>query len=258
MIRVTLDEAVAEVLGLLTGLDMTYDPQFDRYRAVTRALNRALRANALENEWSYYASTEDLGETVPGVAEYAMRSSLRPRIIGDDAVRLVDRNGTARVWAYFLPRDAEHKYGAREGLWASVTRSTLKFSRPINTPGLTIQVPVMREPRMFVIPKPPSQDQEYTGDINEEIRDQILDFDYPDVVIARAAYFYAQSDPVQQPRVQTLEADYKNLMYALVERDVRHTDSPLVNDYALPISSDIYGADSGNWWVSEPHSDERR
>jgi len=35
-VRLTLDEAVAEVLGLLTGLDLTYEPELDRYRAITR------------------------------------------------------------------------------------------------------------------------------------------------------------------------------------------------------------------------------
>ncbi len=49
-LKLTLDEGIQEVLGLLTGLDMTYDPQYDRYRVIGRMLNRALRANALEHE----------------------------------------------------------------------------------------------------------------------------------------------------------------------------------------------------------------
>ena len=49
-VDLTLDEAVGEVLGLLTGMELAYDPQFDRYRTVTRFLNRALRQNALEHE----------------------------------------------------------------------------------------------------------------------------------------------------------------------------------------------------------------
>lgn len=49
-VQMTLDEAVAEVLGQLTGLDLEYDPRLDRYRAITRQLNRATRANALEHE----------------------------------------------------------------------------------------------------------------------------------------------------------------------------------------------------------------
>ena len=258
-VSLTLDDAVAEVLGLLTGLDLTYDPRFDRYRATTRALNRALRANALENEWSCYASTEDIGEVIPGVTEYALRSSVRPRIIGDDAVRLVDADGVARIWAYFLPRDADHKYSERPGVWATVTRSSLRLTRPITTPGLRIQVPVMREPKMFELPRPASGPEAPPAEeLPDHVRDQLLDFDYPDVVCARAAYFIAQSDPVLQPRVQTLEADYKNLMYALVERDVRHTDSPYVNDYTVPIASDIFGTDSSNWWGDQPHSDGRR
>lgn len=257
-VALTLDDAVEEVLGLLTGLDLTYDPQYDRYRATARALNRALRSNALENEWSCYASVEDIGEIIPGVTEYSLRSSVRPRIIGDDAVRLVDDKGVARIWAYFLPRDADHKYSERPGVWATVTRSSLRFTRPINTPGLRIHVPVMREPRMFELPKSPGPRDTSTGEIPQEVREQLLDFDYPDVIVAKAAYYIAQSDPVLQPRVQTLEADAKNLMYALVERDVRHTDSPYVNDYAVPISTDIYGSDSSNWWGSEPSNDGRR
>lgn len=250
----TLDKAVAETIGLLTGLDLTYSPEFDRYRVATRALNRALRANALENEWSYYASTEDIGPVIPGQVEYELRSSVRPRIIGDDAVRLVDRDGNAKAWAYFLPRDADHKYAARPGLWATVTRSTLRFSRPVTAPGLSIHVPVMREPRLFELPPPPTTNGEYTGDVDEETRKQILDFDYPDVVVARAAFYLAQADPVQQPRVQTLEADYKTLMYALVERDTRHTDSPYVNEYDLGISGSLSG---GGPHSLHPHSDGR-
>ena len=43
-VSMTLDEAVAEVLGLLTGLDLEYRPEHDRYQTVTRAINAALKA----------------------------------------------------------------------------------------------------------------------------------------------------------------------------------------------------------------------
>ena len=36
-VTITLDEAVAEVLSILTGLDLDYDPNQDRYRQVARA-----------------------------------------------------------------------------------------------------------------------------------------------------------------------------------------------------------------------------
>src|SRR5690606_29773226 len=134
-------------------------------------------------------------------------ASVRPRIVNDDAVRFVDREGNARVWAYILPRDALHKYNGRGGLYASVTRSTLSFSKPLWSAleGLTIQVPVMREPRMFNLPPAPETDEDEVIEFPQEIREQTVDFDFPDVIIVRAAYQYAQTDPVMQPRVQTLE-----------------------------------------------------
>jgi hypothetical protein len=65
-VAMTLDEAVAEVLGLLTGLDLQYNPDQDRYQVITRQINRALRAVALDNEWSYYASVENVGKARAG------------------------------------------------------------------------------------------------------------------------------------------------------------------------------------------------
>ena len=259
-VDLTLDEAVGEVLGLLTGMELAYDPQFDRYRSITRFLNRALRQNALEHEWSYYSSTETVGIAQAGDRDFALRASIRPRIIGDDAVRLVAPDGTVVVWAYILPRDALHKYNGRyNGLWASITRTTLSFSRPLSSgmEGLEIQVPVMREPRMFQIPAIPSDPDDPMSSIPQEIRDQTVDFDFPDVVVLRAAYLYAQSDPIMQPRVQTLEAQYKDLMYQLIERDDRHTDSPFINDFFVPISNSVDGGGSG-WYGLHPHGDERR
>lgn len=259
-VDLTLDEAVQEVLGLLTGLDLTYAPQYDRYRVVTRFLNRALRQNALEHEWSYYSSVETVGLAQAGDRDLALRATVRPRIVGDDAVRLVDQNGNVAVWAYLLPRDSLHKYNGRyNGLWASITRTTLSFSRPLTSgmEGLEIQVPVMREPRMFKIPPVPDDPNATIETIAEEIREQTIDFDFPDVVIIRAAWLYAQSDPIMQPRVQTLEAQYKDLMYQLIERDDRHTDSPFINDFFVPISNSVDGGGSG-WFGNHPHGDERR
>ena len=258
-VAVTLDEAVQEVLSTLTGLDISYRPELDRYRAVTRVVNKALRLTALDSEWSYYSSVESIGIASLGDTEVQMRSTVRPRIINDDAVRLVDDNGVPRVWAYFLPRDSLHKYnGRQQGLWCAHTRSSLQFSRALGhgEAGLTIQVPVMREPRMFRLPTLPEDENEPVPTVPQDVRDQLLDFDYPDLVLARAAFLYAQSDPVAQPRVQTLEEQYKTMMYALTERDERNTDSAYQNDFFLPIAGDIHGPIAG--LHSHPHSDERR
>jgi hypothetical protein len=234
-VRMTLDDAVAEVLGMLTGLDLTYLAEQDRYRSITRQLNRALRANAFENEWSFYASTASIGTVQAGESQMFLPASMRPRIINDDAVVLVNDEGVHVRWAYFLPRDALHKYQSREGLWCSITKQTLDFSRPFWTAeeGLEVRVPVMREPRMFRLPKDTSTT------VPAAIRNQLIDFDYPDLVIARAAFYYAQTDPVMQPRVQTLEGIYKDLMYNLVERDTRMSDSPTINETILPIQNGL-------------------
>lgn len=244
--RLTLDDAVAEVLGLLTGLDLTYEAEFDRYRAITRQLNRALRANALEQEWGYYATELNIGNVSEGERELLLPSNSRPRIINDDAVRLKFEDRTVK-WAYFLPRESLSKYEGRPGLWCSVVRQSIEFSRPFSHEenGLTAHLPVMREPRMFRLPP--------TGaEVAKSIRNQFVDFDYPDIVIARAAYYYAQTDPVMQPRVQTLENDYKDLMYQVMERDSRNTDMPFMNDFRLPIDNAVITVDGGHW---HPHSD---
>lgn len=234
-VTMTLDEAVAEVLGQLTGLDLTYDPEMDRYRAITRQLNRALRATALENEWSYYASTVELGTAVKGQRTVRLTASQRARIINDDAVRLVDDEGLVMAWAYILPRDALHKYRDLNGLWCAITGQVLEFSRPFTDAddGLAIMMSVMREPVMFRLP-------EVGEEVPDSIRNQEVDFAWPDLVVGRAAYFYAQTDPVMQPRVPTLEDNYKTLMYQLIERDVRHTDTPYINEYILPLENGLY------------------
>lgn len=257
-VRMTLDECVDEVLGMLSGLDLSYSSEFDRYRAVARQINRALRANALEREWAYYHSREHLGQAQAGVQEVSMRATVRPRIIGDDSVVLADpTTGEPRVWAAFLPRDAIEKYPARRGLWCSIVRQSLRFSRPFVGPedGLSILVPVMREPKMFRLPRHPETAEEAVEPVPDEVRDQLLDFDYPDLVLARAAYYVAQSDPVMQPRAQTLEAQYKDLFYALNERDDRHTDSPYMNEWLLPIQSSLNSTSYQDY--HHPHADER-
>jgi hypothetical protein len=257
-VQLSLDECVEEVLGILTGLELRYDPQYDRYRAIVRALNRALRANALEREWSFYSTIEEIGVAHAGVQDVELRATVRPRIIGDDSVRLCDETGRPIVWAYFLPRDAGEKYGSRRGLWCSVTRQSLHFSRPFqqHEEGLRIQVPVMREPRMFRLPETPEDDTGEVPEVPQAIRDQLVDFDYPDLIVARAAYYYASSDPVMQPRAQTLKDEYTQLYYALNERDDRNTDSPYMNDYNVPIEGNIF--DGGFWPSHQPHADERR
>lgn len=239
-VQLTLDDAVAEVLGMLTGLDLTYDPQLDRYRSITRQLNRALRANALESEWSCYASTVTVGSASEGDYQLHLAPTKRPRIINDDAVRLVDDQGVVVRWAYFLPRDALHKYQDRAGLWVAAEKTGLVFSRPFldSEDGLEIQVPVMREPVMFRLP-------EAGAAVPDAIREQLIDFAFPDVIIARAAFYCAQADPVMQPRVPTLEEGYKTLLYQLIERDTQYTDSPYINETLVHVQNGLAGTSTG-------------
>lgn len=260
-VSMSLDDCVDEVLGFLTGTDLSYDSSFDRYRTTARQINRALRLNALEKEWSYYTSTEDVGRARAGVRQVPLRNSVRPRILGDDAVRLATDGGMPVVWAYFLPRDAVDKYPMRRGLRVAVSGNTLTFSRPFSSQedGLRILLPVMREPRMFKLPPHPRDTgqghEEPLPEVPVEVREQLLDFEYPDLVLMRAAVLIAQSDPMMQPRVQALEEQYKELFYALNERDDRHTDHPFMNEFNLPIQSDLNGSNYQDY--HHPHSDER-
>lgn len=257
-VGLTLDEAVAEVLGHLTGLDLQLIPEHDRYQSIVRQINRALRSVALENEWSYYSDYENIGHTIAGTREVSLRSSIRPRVIHDDMVRLVHPvSKETLIWAKFLPREALNKYENRRDLWVSYTRNLLSFSRRIHPgeQGLEIHLPVMREPRMFQLPVQPTDPNQPLIDVPLAVRNQLVDFDYPDLVVMKAAYYYAQTDPVMQPRVQTLDSDYKTLMYALTERDTRSTDSPYQNDWNLGIQSDIGGI-SGHGY-GRPLADER-
>ena len=101
-VQLTLEDAVEEVLGLLTGLDISYMPEQDRFRTVTRALNRALRSVALEHDWSYYSGDEEVSQCVPGVQEVEIPANLRPRVSLDDAVRLVTDGGTTVIGFAFM------------------------------------------------------------------------------------------------------------------------------------------------------------
>jgi hypothetical protein len=253
----SLDDAVGDVLTTLTGLSLTYEPELDRYITVTRQLNRALRSNALEHEWSYYSSTMSAGTSVEGDTEIWLPADLRPRVTGDDAVRLVDEHGHVARWAFVLPRDALSKYWARSGLWCAVTRNAVTFSRPLwnSEADLDIQVPVMREPVMFRLPEQPEDPNLPSVPVDQEIRDQPIDFAYPDVITLRAAFYVAQTDPVMQPRVQTLEAQYKDLMYQIIERDDRMTDSPYLNGFTVPIQNSVVPQ---GFYHPHPHADERR
>lgn len=258
-VQMTLEEAVDEVLNLVTGLDLSYAPEYDRFRSIVRHLNRALRRNALETEWSYYSSQEFVGVAQRGQSSVELRSSVRPRIISDDAVRLV-HPATKKpvVWAYFQPRDAIYKLPNRAGLWVSYTKTTLQFSRAFGSHehGLEIHVPVMRAPRKFEIPPARKNANDPIEAISDDVLQQLVDFEEPDLIVQYAAFLYAQSDPVMQPRVQTLEDQYKNLMYNLTERDQRNTDSPWQNEYTVPITSDIH--DGGSLMGhGHPHADER-
>lgn len=255
--RLSLDDAVQEILGMLTGLDMTYDPTFDRYRAIARQLNRALRANALEHEWSYYFDMLSLGPAVESERFFVLADDQRPRIINDDAVRLCDDAGRPVVWAYFLPRDSLSKYANRGGLWCAVTRNLVQFNRPFTAQeaGLDVQLPIMREPVMFVLPEAPEDPNVPADEIDPDVRNQYVDFVYPDVVVSRAAYMYAQTDPVMQPRAQTLELQYKDLMYQVIERDDRNTDTPFQNDFFVPVQNGIFPESRFRPW---PVADNRR
>jgi hypothetical protein len=257
-LTLTLDDAVGEVLSLLTGLDLSYRPETSRYITIAKQLNRALRSNALEHEWSYYSTIQSAGVAVENDSTIWLPGDLRPRVVGDDAVRLVDLECDRVVeWAYVLPRDALHKYWARMGLWCSVTRNAITFSRPFDCyeAGLDIQVPAMREPLMFQLPPPMVDEDDPPTAVTPEMRAQPIDFAYPDVVILRAAWYISLTDPVMQPRAQTFEAQYKDLMYQIIERDDRNTDSPYLNDFFVPIQNSVMGDTLAH---PHPHSDERR
>lgn len=254
-VEMTLTEAVSEVLRVLTGLDLSYRPEQDRFQVITNLLNRALRLNALENEWSYYASTEEVGTVDGDERRVALRSNVRPRILGDDSVTF-QWNGRTVAWAQFVPRDALSGYEFRKELRVAATKNALEFSRPLprSLAGTSIHVPVMREPVMFRLPPLPVNPEDPIPDVPQDVLDQIVDFDYPDVIIARAVFIYSQTDPIMQPRSQVLEQQWKDLMYALTERDSRHTDAPMQNDFLVPITNGVDGGHGRHHL--HPHSSE--
>lgn len=244
-VSMTLEQAVLEVLHVLTGQTLQYDPEQDRFRAVASSLNRALRSNALENNWSFYSETLTVDLTgKAGATTFTIASDWRFRVISDDAVRIINEDGYPVAWAYFLPRDALHKYANRSGLWCAVTRNVLTLNRPLPALAdtMTMEIPVMREPAGFDIPADPMVPMDPLTLAQE------IDFDFPDVIIARACWLYAQADPMMQPRVQTLEDQYKNLMYQLIERDTAFTDTPDQNEIIVPVQGDIYGESPYRPW----------
>lgn len=244
-VTMALEEAIVEVLNVLTGQTLSYDPDLDRFRAVALHLNRALRSNALEANWSFYHTVEQQDLTgSAGSTQFTITTDYRFRVINDDSVRILNEDGIPVAWAYFLPRDALHKYRNRAGLWCSFTRNVLTLNRPLPEAydGMTLEIPVMREPRPFRIPADP------TEMVDPVVLAQEVDFEFPDVIILRAAWLYAQSDPVMQPRVQTLEDQYKDLMYQLMERDTAFTDSPYLNEVVVPVQNDIYGESIHRPW----------
>jgi hypothetical protein len=113
----------------------------------------------------------------------------------------------------------------------------------------------MREPYRFVIPPPEEDPNEDLPVFDPVERAKAVDFHYPDIITARAAYMYSLTDPVVQPRAQTLEANYKDLMYQAIERDDRYTDSPLENNYVVPVQNGIYPESS---FALTPQADRRR
>jgi len=248
-VTMTLEEAVRDVLSILTGQDLEYDPNMDRFRAITKHLNRAMRSMALENEWSYYNTVERIDLTgKKGTSTFEITTDYRFRVISDDAARILDTTDGLDIpvaWAYFLPRDALHKYRNMNGWWCSVTRNILTLNRPLSDcydEHHVLELPLQREPVPFRLPDDP------TVPADPLILSQEVDFDFPDVVIARAAWLYAQTDPMMQPRVQTLEEQYKDMMYQLIERDVAFTDTPNQNEIIVPVQNDIYGESTHRPW----------
>ncbi len=247
-VTMTLEEAVQDVLSILTGQELQYDPSMDRFRTITKHLNRACRSMALENEWSFYNTVERIDLTgLTDTQTFTINTDYRFRIISDDAVRILNSDDQPVAWAYYIPRDALHKYRNRGGLWASVTRNVLTLSRPLSAvtgqlDGMKLELPLQREPVPFRLPEDPTEEPDPL------VLAQELDFEFPDVVIARAAWLYAQTDPMMQPRVQTLEEQYKDMMYQLIERDTQFTDTPDQNEILVPVQGDIYGESLWRPW----------
>ncbi len=246
-ITMSVRDAVNEVHNILTGLDLTYEDRYDIFHATVRQLNRSLRAVALEDEWAWYSEDVDVGTSTEGQTTVELDANYRPRIQQDDAVRLVDSSGMVVRWAYYLPRDSLSKYLYRPELRVAVTRNVITFSRPLlaSEADLSIIVPVMREPRQTRIP--PTGQKLTEADLN-----RALDAEAPDLIVAHAVWQMAMSNPVYQPRAQTLEEAFSDLKYAMMERNTNHSDSPLRNTF-----TPSYGDPYLMLPHAHPHSDRR-
>ena len=60
------------------------------------------------------------------------------------------------------------------------------------------------------------------------------------------------SNPVYQPRAQTLEEEFNDLKYALTERNTNHSDSPMRNTFTPSYGDPYLAIPHGH-----PHSDRR-
>lgn len=247
-VALSLQEAVAEVHNILTGLDLEYDDRYEIFHATVRQINRSLRQVALLEDWGWYSELVLSGVTHEGQTVIELDALYRPRINQGDCVQLVDPNtGLTWHWAYYLPRDSLSRHTHRSELRVAFVRNTLMFSRPIQRfeSGYEILVPAMREPQQTTIPE--SGKQLSDAELNRPI-----DFEFPDLVVAHAAWQISLSNPVYQPRAQTLEAAYDDVRYALSERDSNHSDSPLRNDF-----TPSYGDPYLRVPHRHPHSDRR-
>ena len=246
-VQLSLQESVNKVHNILTGLDLQYDERMDIFHATVRQINRSLRQVALEDEWAWYAQDVDAGTTTLGMTEVELTSSYRPRIQQDDAVRLVNAEGITVFWAYYLPRDSLNKQMYRPELRVSSTRNLIQFSRPLQQfeSGLSVVVPAMREPKQTKIPD--SGQQLTPAELSRSI-----DAEYPDLIVAHAAWKLAMSNPVYQPRAQTLEEEFNDLKYALTERNTNHSDSPMRNTFTPSYGDPYLAIPHGH-----PHSDRR-
>lgn len=247
-VSISLREAVAEVHNILTGLDLSYDDRYDIFHACVRQLNRSLRTVALEEDWGWYADDLLLGVVSEGDQTFSVPPNVRLRVRQDDAIRLVDPATKKTVrWAYFLPRDSLSKYWAAPELRAAFVRNNVVLSRPLlaREEGLEVWATVMREPRQTTIPDSGTK-------IPDADLSRPLDFENPDMVIAHAAWQMSLSNPLYQPRAQTLEDVYNNFKYALTERDSDHSDSPMQNSF-----TPSYGDPFIAMHHPHPHSDRR-
>lgn len=247
--RLTLSETVDEVVNTLYGLSTRFEPDTDSWHGMALTLRRALKVVATERDWIYYHDTVQVGTVEPDCSVIVVPSRYRVRKTGDDAIRLLDSRGRPVVWAYIIPDDALHKYRALSGLWCSVVRQEIRFSRPFYKAekGLRVIAPVMREPYLW--PKLVSGQA-----LPQDEMDRDIDFHRADMVVMKAAYLYAQTDPLLQPRVPQLEQDYRAVFYQVQEQDTNVTMGAMVNDFQLPIEGD-YRFVSGHGYGLHPHSD---